>query len=357
MSCMISIIIPAYNAEKTIERLIRSALSASDDKFHLEMIVVNDGSKDHTQEICEGLQKQDERLKILTIKNSGPGEARKCGLKAAKGDYVSFADADDEIVMAGLKKMIAIADGGKYDIICGNMWKTIGEKKIAVQTGIDSGEIVHDLQNPRYRNFRTGSLFGYTPGKLYRREFLEKHNLWPDDHRIYYMEDSLFNLRVFTHKPSYYFINEFTYLYYQYDNSVSHTKDLQIVKRCCATIHKYGSCCKEQHCLEENLDLLLPLIMRMFSWAVFQHNALSAPASLKESRWAVKTFMKEPVFKELVEQRAYGSYLKTLPSKAQCLAFGFFFRQLNKGREKFTAFLFWAFHPLLKIVLENMAVR
>ena len=357
MSGMISIIIPAYNAEKTIERLIRSVLDASDDDLHFEMIVVNDGSKDHTLEICERLQKQDNRLKVLTIENSGPGEARKCGLKAAKGDYVYFADSDDEIVMAGLKKLIAIADSGKYDIICGNLWKLSGDKKIAAQTGIDSGEIVHDLQNFRYRNFRTGSLFGYTPGKLYRLTFLKEHDLWPDDHRVYYMEDSLFNLRAFVHQPSYYFANEFTYLYYQYEDSVSHTKDVEIVQRCCATIHKYGSYCKEQHKLEENLDLLIPLIMRMFSWAVFQHNALDTPAHLKESRWAVKAFMNEPVFKELVEERAYGSYLKTLPSKAQCLAFGFFFRQLNRGRTNFTAFLFWALHPLLKIVLENMPVR
>ncbi|CAD5937884.1 glycosyltransferase [Planktothrix agardhii] len=88
---LISVIIPAYNAEKTIEETIYSVLNQT--FFDLELIVINDGSKDSTLEIISKFTEP--RLKVFSYPNSGANYARNRGLEKASGEYISFIDADD----------------------------------------------------------------------------------------------------------------------------------------------------------------------------------------------------------------------------------------------------------------------
>ena len=122
MSKTLCVVVPCYNEElclpetvpqfqAKLKELTEKGLASEDSKI----LFVNDGSKDRTLEICEDIRKQDPRLKVFSVKNSGPGVARNFGLKEAKGEYVSFADADDEMVMTGLKKLTAVAECRKYD--------------------------------------------------------------------------------------------------------------------------------------------------------------------------------------------------------------------------------------------------
>jgi glycosyltransferase involved in cell wall biosynthesis len=87
----VSVIIPAYNAEKTVRESIQSVLEQT--FKNLEVIVVNDGSTDRTLEIVSSLK--DSRITIISSKNSGPSAARNLGIKYACGQYVSFLDSDD----------------------------------------------------------------------------------------------------------------------------------------------------------------------------------------------------------------------------------------------------------------------
>lgn len=88
---MVSIIIPAYNAEEYIDRCIESCLSQS--YKDIEIIVVDDGSKDQTVNICE--KYKDSRLKIIEKKNEGVSRTRNVGISHAKGELILFLDADD----------------------------------------------------------------------------------------------------------------------------------------------------------------------------------------------------------------------------------------------------------------------
>lgn len=89
----LSIIIPAYNAEKYIDKAIRSVVKQD---FHdYELIIVNDGSADRTRQICERWQAQKGGIKLINQENSGSSIARKNGLLAAQGEYCTFLDADD----------------------------------------------------------------------------------------------------------------------------------------------------------------------------------------------------------------------------------------------------------------------
>ena len=91
---LFSVVVPAYNAERLIGRCIDSILGQSFQDF--ELIVVNDGSKDHTLEAMAGYQ--DARLKVITQPNQGVSVARNTGIQAARGDYICFLDADDEFL-------------------------------------------------------------------------------------------------------------------------------------------------------------------------------------------------------------------------------------------------------------------
>ena len=93
---LISIIVPVYNVEKYIEKCLDSIINQT--YTNLEIILVDDGSKDRSGEICDIYQKKDKRIKVIHNTNSGVSKTRNCGLNEANGKYICFADADDYLM-------------------------------------------------------------------------------------------------------------------------------------------------------------------------------------------------------------------------------------------------------------------
>lgn len=109
----ISIIVAAYNVEQYLERCMESLVRQS--YKAIEIIIVNDGSTDRTQEICEQWKKKDSRIIVLTQENQGLSAARNEGLKLARGEYVGFVDGDDFVtktMYADLYRMAYYDDTG-----------------------------------------------------------------------------------------------------------------------------------------------------------------------------------------------------------------------------------------------------
>lgn len=104
----VSIIIPCYNAEKTIKESINSALGQNFPKKDFEVIVINDGSTDKTKEIIERNYKK--KIRIINQKNQGAVKAASAGFKKAKGEYLVKLDADDYFEPDILKKMTKVLD-------------------------------------------------------------------------------------------------------------------------------------------------------------------------------------------------------------------------------------------------------
>ena len=113
------VIMPAYNSEKYIERSIKSVLSQTHET--LELIVVDDGSTDRTPAILRRLQAGDRRLRIIRTENHGPAEARNAALKTLPedADFVTFIDADDELLPDALSYALEPADSGADLILFG----------------------------------------------------------------------------------------------------------------------------------------------------------------------------------------------------------------------------------------------
>jgi len=102
----VSVIIPLYNKARYIQRALDSVLAQTWAEY--EVIVVDDGSTDHSGEIVG--QYSDPRIRLITQANAGPGAARNCGLAEAKGEYVAFLDADDEWLPTFLEKCLDVLE-------------------------------------------------------------------------------------------------------------------------------------------------------------------------------------------------------------------------------------------------------
>lgn len=101
----LSIIIPAYNVEKYITRCLESILSQDVDEKSYEVIVINDGSKDHTEDIVKRYTNSYSNVKLINQVNQGASVARNVGLKLAQGELIWFVDADDAVTNDSLKSV------------------------------------------------------------------------------------------------------------------------------------------------------------------------------------------------------------------------------------------------------------
>ena len=95
MNPSVSIIVPVYNARKTIARCIESIINQEFQDF--ELLLVNDGSKDDSGQICDSYAAQDKRIRVIHKDNSGVSDSRNMALDLAKGKYIQFLDSDDWI--------------------------------------------------------------------------------------------------------------------------------------------------------------------------------------------------------------------------------------------------------------------
>ena len=113
---LVSVIVPAYNAEKTVEKTIRDILTQSFQDF--EIILVDDGSIDNTPGICDKLVVSESRIRVIHQANGGLSNARNNGVIKAIGKYVTFIDSDDRIEPTYLEYLVRAITEEKADISC-----------------------------------------------------------------------------------------------------------------------------------------------------------------------------------------------------------------------------------------------
>lgn len=112
---MVSVIVPIYQAEKFIGKCVESILEQTYSDF--ELILVDDGSSDASFEICSMYAREDSRIVLIRTENLGSAHARNAGLKCAKGEYISFVDADDYLEPEFLRKLVLIIQQNHADVV------------------------------------------------------------------------------------------------------------------------------------------------------------------------------------------------------------------------------------------------
>ena len=174
---MISVIIPIYNAEHTLAQSVQSIKGEN-----IEIILVDDASRDKSLKVCLDLAAHDKRIKVIPLeKNLGAGNARNEGLKAAQGEYAAFADADDCVIEGIFDEAL--------EKIKSSDWVIWGVSEQYPKGG--RRDIVPESAEAVFLEKQT--LFGYVYNKLYRISIIREHNIQFEDTALY--EDYFFNLK------------------------------------------------------------------------------------------------------------------------------------------------------------------
>lgn len=114
--CIISIIIPVYNAEKTIQRCLESVLCQTFKS--IEIICVNDGSTDNSLQVLRDYEQKDKRIVIIDKENGGSNSARKAGLNVAQGEYIGYVDSDDWVESSMYEELYNCIIKKDVDMVC-----------------------------------------------------------------------------------------------------------------------------------------------------------------------------------------------------------------------------------------------
>lgn len=347
----VSIIIPIYEAEKYLKRCLDSVLQQT--YKDIEIILVDDGSPDRCPVICEAYKKKDSRIKVIHSENCEQCVARNLGMESASGKYISFVDADDVLSECAIETLLSIAEEGKYDIVSGNYYR-VNEKIKISSNCYSSGEINKygcKDHKKRYNLYKTSSSFGYVWGKLYRTTFINEHKIRFDSSKKVFMEDALFNLKAISFNPSYYVLNKPIYYYYIYESSTSNKKE-DLTYRALNMIQNY-QCFLEAQCkYEENIDLFVPLAVRVFCWAIFK-KIQSEGLSFNN---IYNTIIEFSDFQPVMHLFSHGKAIRVLmelPSFLETVFFTVCILSLRFKLYKMMSIIFICIYPLSKMYINK----
>jgi glycosyltransferase involved in cell wall biosynthesis len=202
---MISIIIPAYNAARTLPVLIDSVMEQP--YKNIEVIVVDDGSKDKTSEVVNKYVIKNKRVILLSQSNQGVSAARNAGIRMARGEYMVFLDADDSIKTSMIEKMVnAVQKHRDSLVVCGVM---IGDKEVLPSC---AGLISRDVKEHVVAAILKNGLL-YSPcNKIFVSSVIKENNILFDT-KVKYGEDLIFNLSYLQYMSSVYYLREPLYIY------------------------------------------------------------------------------------------------------------------------------------------------
>ena len=213
---LISIIIPCFNAEKTLEKCLESVVQQS--YANLEIIIIDDGSTDETSLIYNKFQSNDERILVLKQQNSGVSKARNTGVKAATGDYICFVDSDDWAELNYCSELYSLLVGENADI-------SIVEASYEDENGNvlcnkpTSEEKIFDGNRALVLLLEDREIQSHPWGKLFKADLL-KNVHFPENLKCFEDYSTLF--KIFNKAVKVVKSNEKLYHYIQREDSLSH---------------------------------------------------------------------------------------------------------------------------------------
>ena len=223
----ISVIIPIYNVENYLERCLDTVINQT--YKMLEIILVDDGSKDSSGKICDAYADKDERIVVIHKENGGLSDARNVGIKKASGKYIALIDSDDFIDKKMLEILIKNLKETKADIsICA--YKLFYNDKVKIIQN-SKENIKYTIYNKREALKQLLSaddtkITNHAWNKLYKKELFNK---------IYYpkgrnFEDIGTTYKLFDKSNLIVYTNYIGYYYYQRDNSITGNINLKSIK-------------------------------------------------------------------------------------------------------------------------------
>lgn len=207
---MISIIIPVYNVSQYLNECIKSVVNQSYKDF--ECILIDDGSSDGSEIICDQWTQHDNRIRVIHQPNQGVSKARNKGIAEAQGEYIAFIDSDDWIDSNYLNTLLRPIEESNVDlVVCGLQQHYSNEtfKNYSYKTGIIH---IERQDTKAFTDINKKFLLFGPVIKLYKRTIIQTHNIhFPPEYT--YGEDLLFNYNYLEYVKAIYIIDQCLYHY------------------------------------------------------------------------------------------------------------------------------------------------
>ena len=214
MSCKVSIIIPVYNAERYLKECLDSVIYQ---KYqYIELILINDGSSDSSEMICQEYVKKDKRVKLINQKNGGVSSARNVGIGVSTGTIILFLDSDDLLEYDAIQTIVNNIDNN--DMLC------YGYKEIYKNNYNNILLKENNLTNKDLflkRVYLTKEIGGYLWNKIFRADII-KNNKILFDTNLHFCEDLVFVVEYLKYCKSVHYLNKTLYIYRMRKSSVSY---------------------------------------------------------------------------------------------------------------------------------------
>lgn len=221
MEPKVSIIVPVYNAEKSLARCVDSILNQEFRDF--ELILMDDGSKDRSGEICDGYARADARVVVVHKENTGVSDTRNQAIARARGTFLQFVDSDDWLTADATKLMVRAAEETGCDMVIADFYRVVGEM-VSQKGDIDADQVIGReafvgfmMENP------ADYYYGVLWNKLYRRSLVEAHGIRMDA-KLSWCEDFLFNLEYVRYATTFYALRTPVYYYVKTKGSLVNQK-------------------------------------------------------------------------------------------------------------------------------------
>ncbi len=214
---LISIIVPAYNAERFLTECLQSLMNQS--YRSIEIVVINDGSKDGSEKICLEMKEKDKRISYYYQQNQGVSMARNYGMQVARGEYITFVDADDILRESAIEQLYTAINECNSDGACcgyvvdgsierGNDTGSLKNLERRYGSKIDSGEMIQHIVCTQPGK----SISGYAVRNLYKASILKQNNIQFDP-TIKIAEDYKFILNYLVYTKTIAIVTEELYVY------------------------------------------------------------------------------------------------------------------------------------------------
>ncbi len=258
MEDLISIIIPVYNAQDFLSECLESVINQTYE--NIEIILIDDGSNDNSATLCNQYAMQDKRIVFIRQENHGNTNARKNGLKIAKGKYILFVDADDFVKRDMTEVLYRAIKENDADIVLSNVIKCQSYGDFVIKNKIPEGTYDNmDEIIPNMFYFEDSKEFGVLPylyAKLYKKEFIEEAFRTLSD-EMQYAEDRAVMFWCMIHAKRAVFLNEEYYYYRIHDGSICTSNDEEFLIKL-TRFYQYSKrlfeTCKEKEHLLKQLD-------------------------------------------------------------------------------------------------------
>ena len=316
---LISVVVPVYNAGKTIERCVDSISSQS--FSDLEIILVNDGSTDDSGRICDALAACDNRIQVFHKENCGVSAARNSGIKLATGEYLLFVDSDDYIPLDFCSKLIEAKKNWGQDTFVWTALQVVSENNtITEQKFHYENEPFSLLTRKDVLKLSMKYLLNSPVNKIYSLKLIHEHHLFMDEN-ICIGEDLLFNLHYLNQagECKVVVLNDLSYYYVRNgEKSLDHgyRKNYYIIHK--GILQILWDYCKEWQVSPEDIPLYYLRYWEYMQSALRNNECQDAKLNWFQKMHANSRILSNPKFQEsLTYQRGSmgrGSYL-TLRSR------------------------------------------